>query len=84
VEIDRGQTVALALGAVALVAAGIGAGYWLRAPGMSAPAPSAAPTMAMQAPAQTPVYYQDPDAKADPKADAKAEPAKADAKPAKK
>lgn len=64
-EIDRGQTVALALGAIALVAAGIGAGYWLRSPGMSAPAPSATPTVAMQAPAQTPVYYQDPDGKAD-------------------
>ena len=64
-EIDRGQTVALALGVIALVAAGIGAGYWLRSPGMSAPASSAAPTVAMQAPVQTPVYYQDPDGKAD-------------------
>jgi Cu(I)/Ag(I) efflux system membrane fusion protein len=65
VETVRVQTVALVLAAVALVAVGVGAGYWLHLSGLQAPAPSAPSLAAVQAPSadRTPAYYQDPDGK---------------------
>ncbi|OJU09097.1 MAG: hypothetical protein BGN85_09745 [Alphaproteobacteria bacterium 64-11] len=66
-QTTRVQAIALALAAIGLLAAGAGAGYWLRP---SAPKAAAPPAMAMSAavapPAdRTPIYYQDPGGKAD-------------------
>ena len=59
----RVQTFMLAVAAVALAGAGVGAGYWLRpaAPQMPPP-PAAAPA---SQPERKPIYYQDPDGKLD-------------------
>lgn len=59
------QPFVLAVTAVALVAAGVGAGYWLRSPGAKTPPPATAP--AVQAPPadRIPLYYQDPSGKPD-------------------
>lgn len=62
---ERDQTLLLAVSAVALVAAGVGAGYWLRpsapiiAPMTTTPAVSPSNTN------QAPLYYQDPAGKPD-------------------
>ena len=63
-QIIRVQTVVLALAAVVLVAAGVGAGYWLRASAPNPPAMTPATTVAVPAD-RTPIYYQDPDGKPD-------------------
>lgn len=65
----RIQVAVLAIAAGALVAVGIGAGYWLRpdTPVTQTGNPDGAASQTMHAPAEkrTPLYYQDPDGKAD-------------------
>jgi Cu(I)/Ag(I) efflux system membrane fusion protein len=65
VETVRVQTVALVVAAVALVAVGVGAGYWLHPSGPEATTSSATSATAVQAPPanRTPAYYEDPDGK---------------------
>ncbi len=66
-QTTRVQAIALTLAAIGLLAAGAGAGYWLRpsAPKVAAP-PAMATSAAVAPPAdRTPIYYQDPDGKAD-------------------
>jgi Cu(I)/Ag(I) efflux system membrane fusion protein len=67
VQTTRVQAIALTLAAIGLLAAGAGAGYWLRPSGPKAVAPPAMATSAAVAPPadRTPIYYQDPDGKAD-------------------
>lgn len=61
VQTIRIQIIALSVSAVALIALGIGGGYWLASSRSKAP-----PAMAsVQTPATKPLYYQDPDGKPD-------------------
>jgi len=60
--VKTNQIVMLAVGAVALVSAGLAAGYWLR-PGGQPPKPAAAGVAAPKPMNPKPLYYQDPDGK---------------------
>jgi len=63
--VQKNHTLLLTVSAVALVAAGVGAGYWLR-PSAPGTAPVAATSVApVPKTAQTPLYYQDPSGKPD-------------------
>ncbi|MEY4967277.1 MAG: Heavy metal efflux rane fusion protein CzcB family [Pseudomonadota bacterium] len=61
------QAITLALAAVVLTASGAATGYWFHAsrPDAMSDASAAASDMAQHAPARTPLYYQDPDGKAE-------------------
>jgi len=66
VQTTRVQAIALALAAMGLLAAGAGAGYWLRLSGSKAAPPAMAASALMAPPAdRTPIYYQNPDGKPD-------------------
>ena len=62
-QTTRIQILALAFGGTALIVMGAGAGYWFRS--LPAGKPVATPIAAPVPAARTPLYYQDPDGKAD-------------------
>lgn len=66
-QITRVQTFVLAVSAIALLGAGLGAGYWLRpaVPMQSATAPASVAAAPVPQPDRKPIYYQDPDGKPD-------------------